>query len=381
MAILLWAIAKALSGADRAALDLVTAALLLAPDRTEPLSTRALLHGSLGELDAARVDIARLSVGSPEQGKLLELVIRVYFPRFDFWPLRERLEVGRRRRRRQRTPAEVRESFSVATRLDGCAQRCARASPRRSLLLPDLAALLRTAPCRFASGRHHVARVRWAAPDATAHWPIGRTGGWRDLGPVEIASTDAGAALENTPLLTVLHAPARTGAVHWLAGRQGRRRLQRHSSAGASAALPSWRGANWRAATSEHRRVVALTRGIPGSSGRRPIDLVLHAGREVDADEYLECGRFFWLCDPANRSLAGRSGLTRTALDPMPSAVSEAMFGSPNQHAAIQVQRTARVSTWVRARAPSAPDPRPRHGGDPTHVLIDDGSLVEVAVK
>ncbi|MBC8131591.1 MAG: hypothetical protein H7X95_01315, partial [Deltaproteobacteria bacterium] len=87
--LVLWALAKALPNSDRAALDLVNTALLLAPDATEPLTTRTLLQAALGDLASARADVATLCLVSPDQGAFLDLYLRISFPRFTFWPAAE----------------------------------------------------------------------------------------------------------------------------------------------------------------------------------------------------------------------------------------------------------------------------------------------------
>jgi hypothetical protein len=80
---LLRAVASSLTGADQVALDLIEAALLLAPGREDCLLTRALVQVHLGQPEAARRDAARLP---GEQRSFLESYIQVTFPRFDFWP-------------------------------------------------------------------------------------------------------------------------------------------------------------------------------------------------------------------------------------------------------------------------------------------------------
>jgi hypothetical protein len=82
-AALLRALASSLMGDDRVALDLIEAALLLAPERDDCRLTRALIHVHLGHPEAARADAARLP---DEQRAFLDSYIRVTFPRFDFWP-------------------------------------------------------------------------------------------------------------------------------------------------------------------------------------------------------------------------------------------------------------------------------------------------------
>jgi antitoxin component YwqK of YwqJK toxin-antitoxin module len=85
-AALLRALATALAGADRAALDLVDAALLLQPDRHDCHVTRALIDVQLGRPAAARTDAAALPAGWEEQRAFLETYARIIFPEFGFWP-------------------------------------------------------------------------------------------------------------------------------------------------------------------------------------------------------------------------------------------------------------------------------------------------------
>ncbi len=74
---------------SRAALDLVRAAMLRAPERATYAFTLALVQMSLGDAPAAEVAIERLRGVEPENADFLAGYVKVLFPTFDFWPMRE----------------------------------------------------------------------------------------------------------------------------------------------------------------------------------------------------------------------------------------------------------------------------------------------------
>jgi antitoxin component YwqK of YwqJK toxin-antitoxin module len=76
-------------GSDRAALDLVDAALILAPDELMFHATRALVRLELGDREGARADAVKVAEVSPDTAAFLSTYIRLLFPVFDFWPSRE----------------------------------------------------------------------------------------------------------------------------------------------------------------------------------------------------------------------------------------------------------------------------------------------------
>ncbi len=90
-AILLNKIAIALDQAfqSRAALDFTNAALLLAPDRSEFLFTRALVLMSLGLHDQSERDANELAAESPDQAEFLLVYLRGLFPSWSFTPAGE----------------------------------------------------------------------------------------------------------------------------------------------------------------------------------------------------------------------------------------------------------------------------------------------------
>jgi hypothetical protein len=69
-------------------LQLVDAALLLAPEDPGCLVTRALVHVHLGTPAQARRDTDRLPEQWAEQRAHLQIYERIIFPTFDFWPAR-----------------------------------------------------------------------------------------------------------------------------------------------------------------------------------------------------------------------------------------------------------------------------------------------------
>jgi MORN repeat variant len=85
---LLRALAASLTGRDRAALDLVNAALLLSPERSDCLVTRALINVHMGRPEAARADAAALPDDLQEQRSFLESYTQVIFTAFPFVPAR-----------------------------------------------------------------------------------------------------------------------------------------------------------------------------------------------------------------------------------------------------------------------------------------------------
>lgn len=70
----------------RAALDFVTAGLLLDKGRASLVELRAVMHIRLGEADRARKDVEALDASAPDRARAIRLAIDALFPRFDFWP-------------------------------------------------------------------------------------------------------------------------------------------------------------------------------------------------------------------------------------------------------------------------------------------------------
>ena len=353
--VLLCAIAKALRGRDRAALDFVTAGLLLSPEWTQPLATRALLHGSLGDVESARADAARVGADSPEQGDFLELYLRVSFPRFDFWPAREAFEpdTAQGRLRPERTLPEVRDVIQrYATRIARLRQILrARVSADVPFMIPDLAALLPDGPATLS---------RWtfcmSADDYEGHEPSeevservteqgieagiadgiekgtqetrqdvtqrGTEGAMEDSAPALADDSEAfgsiditvdeghGLALETATVPHILQrARADWSGLVWLCwavglDAPGLPDAIRPPAAFTRAAVTMLERA-WRCRDKLNTAgLLALTKGIPGFEWEgTSIDLIPAALAAVALDEYVEARAVFsWLCDPANRS-------------------------------------------------------------------------------
>jgi hypothetical protein len=83
---LLRSLASSLTGREAVGLELVDAALLLAPERADCHVTRALLAIHLGRPEVARAEAAALPEGHAEQRAFLEGYVHVLFPEFRFAP-------------------------------------------------------------------------------------------------------------------------------------------------------------------------------------------------------------------------------------------------------------------------------------------------------
>lgn len=143
---------------SRAALDYVNAALLVSPGSTEFLFTRALVLMSLG-LDAqASRDASDLASAQPEQAEFLLDYLRFLFPRFDFWPAKEKPETYYTGLPEQpaRSLDEVRAvAQKYATRLSLIRGALLQVmTPEAPWLPPDLSALLPDGPVDLESGSY-----------------------------------------------------------------------------------------------------------------------------------------------------------------------------------------------------------------------------------
>jgi antitoxin component YwqK of YwqJK toxin-antitoxin module len=87
-AAMLRSIAASCPRATRASLDLVNAAVLLAPEWDQCRVTRALVRLSIGDPTGASEDADQLGDSYAEQRQFLRDYARLLFPRFDFWPAR-----------------------------------------------------------------------------------------------------------------------------------------------------------------------------------------------------------------------------------------------------------------------------------------------------
>lgn len=141
---------------SRAALDYVNAALLVSPGSTEFLFTRALVLMSLGLDEQASRDASDLASAQPEQAEFLLDYVRFLFPRFDFWPGKEKPQTyyDGLPEKPARTLDEVRAvAQKYATRLTLVRDALLRVlTPDAPWLPPDLAALLPDGPAGLESG-------------------------------------------------------------------------------------------------------------------------------------------------------------------------------------------------------------------------------------
>jgi len=141
---------------SRAALDFVNAALLVSPASTEYLFTRALVLMSLGLNQQAERDASELASSQPEQAEFLLDYLRFLFPRFDFWPAREKPETyySGLPERPARELDEVRAvAQKYATRLSLLRERMLQVMTTDApWLVPDLTALLPDGPVPLESG-------------------------------------------------------------------------------------------------------------------------------------------------------------------------------------------------------------------------------------
>jgi hypothetical protein len=121
----------------RAAIDLVEAALLLAPERPSGYLTRALARVELGEDAGALADAREIEPVSAESAAFVRLYVRTLFPEWAFWPAGERFEAGETPEGVPDAPtqplAAIRAMMQVyATRLAGLREAVIARAPRRA---------------------------------------------------------------------------------------------------------------------------------------------------------------------------------------------------------------------------------------------------------
>jgi hypothetical protein len=358
---LLWMFARGLSHTDRAALELVNAALLLrsdpegilpsasdgrasgragrpsdpgsgaaavSPASLEMTVTRALMLGALGEPEAALREAEAIALVAPEQGDFLRMYLRVYFPRFDFWPAEHGLAGGADDP--ALAPAHSLDEINaviqrLATRLSIMRQRLVELVPGDApFLWPSLDALLPDGPVPLRSWSYTLTAAEYSGEDhpvrrdrsGTAEVEDGAgddggAGGTLD-DEVDIA-VDERLGLpgpDGGVLALMRRARADWSALTWLCWAVG---LDHPALATAIRPPPGFARAavmtmerTWRCQDKRSSSgLLALTRGIPGFDwAGTPIDLVPAVLVDVATDEYLEARAVFtWLCDPFNRSL------------------------------------------------------------------------------
>jgi antitoxin component YwqK of YwqJK toxin-antitoxin module/tetratricopeptide (TPR) repeat protein len=337
-AALLRALAAQAAGADRAALDLATAAVLLAPERSETWLTRALVHAALGAPDAARADVARAERTAPEQAEAIAFYLRIHFPQFDFWPRRAGVDavadvdVGDALAPSQPLPAICEVIQRYATRLTRLrAALVARLGPDVPFLLPDLAALLPDGPLPLRRWTFTMTAAEYSgeAPEgneappgdalgagAVDHAGDGANAGARDHDDDEVedsieitvdeegdlaALVPAGAATPSRVPPTALLRRARSdwAGLTWLCWAIGLDEVRLPDAVRAPAAFGLAATATvertWRCRDRLNTGgLLALTKGIPGFDWEgTPIDLVPAVLVDVALDEQLEARAVF----------------------------------------------------------------------------------------
>jgi antitoxin component YwqK of YwqJK toxin-antitoxin module len=318
LAALLRALGATINGAHQAALEIVDAALLLAPDRSACHVTRALIHMHLGDPGAASADARRLPDDWQEQRGLLADYARVVFPVFDFWPARIAIETlfdEYPEAPAQPLPAIRAVAQKYATRLG-----LVRAS-----LVDRLDRLGRTGGGAKADGGAAVPRPGWLPPELAALLPNGPVAldTWQFQQSVESELPEA--AITETETITVderlpaaepatipaLQRQARRdwAALAWLCWSCGLDRIALPGALAPPAAFGRAAGMAieraWRCRDKlTSGGLVAMSKGVPGFVWEGiDIDLMPRLLAEIMAEEHAEVRALFcWLCDGTAQS-------------------------------------------------------------------------------
>lgn len=143
---------------SRAALDFTNAAILLAPDRTEFLFTRALILMSLGLHAQAERDANELAAEAPDRAEFLLVYLQGLFPSYGFWPAGEKPETTFEDvpEKPERSLEEVQGLvLKYATRLHLVREALLeKLTPANPAVPPDLARLLPDGPVALEAGEH-----------------------------------------------------------------------------------------------------------------------------------------------------------------------------------------------------------------------------------
>ncbi|HEX4404182.1 MAG TPA: hypothetical protein VH560_05100 [Polyangia bacterium] len=299
------ALASSISGRDRVALELVDAALLLAPDRDDCHVTRALLYIYLGRPEDARAEAALLPPELEEQRTFIEGYARVIFPAFAFAPDAD--EIHTQFPDVPEGPEQPLENVRAqlqryATRL-GAVRAAVRARlPREaspSWLPPDVSRLLPDGPVELTSWEFEEIIEDEDAP--------------LDAPPPEakLVTVDERVEIDDAMSLPTLMRCARRDWVGlcWMCWAVGLPRVDLPEEIAAPAAFGAAAGMSierlWRC---RDRLITgglrAMTQGVPGFQWEGfEIDLVPSALAEIAADEFREMRAvFYWLCDEGVQS-------------------------------------------------------------------------------
>jgi hypothetical protein len=305
---LLRAFASSLAGREGVSLELVDAALLLAPERADCRVTRALLLIHLGRPEDAFAAAATLPEDHAEQRAFVEAYVRVIFSTYPFAPTG--LEIRTAFPDVPEGPEQSLEKVRLqiakyATRLGLLrAAVLARLPPGSSpaWLPPDTSALLPDGPVTLEAWEfEEIIEDEDADPEAPPP---------EDVEP-KLVTVDEGLALEpSTPLPSLLRQARRDwfglGWMCWAVG------LDRVALPDRVAAPPDFgRAAGlsierlWRC---RDRLITAglraMTQGVPGFVWEGvEIDVMPAVLAEIAADEYREMRAvFYWLCDEGVQS-------------------------------------------------------------------------------
>ncbi len=143
---------------SRAALDFSNAAILLAPDRTELLFTRALVLMSLGLQAQAELDANELAAEAPDRAEFLLVYLRGLFPSYGFGPATEKPQTSF-----EDVPEKPERSLEelqllaqkYATRIHLVREALLeKLTPRNPALPPELTRLLPKGPVALEQGEH-----------------------------------------------------------------------------------------------------------------------------------------------------------------------------------------------------------------------------------
>ncbi len=143
---------------SRAALDFTNGAMLLAPDRSDLLFTRALILMSLGLADQAERDANDLAAESPDRAEFLLSYVKALFPSYSFEPaeVKPQTTFDDVPERPERSVEELQGLVAkYATRLQRVREAVlVKLTPENPAVPPDLSKLLPDGPVELEAGEH-----------------------------------------------------------------------------------------------------------------------------------------------------------------------------------------------------------------------------------
>jgi hypothetical protein len=307
---LLRALASSLTGRELVGLELIDAALLLAPERADCRVTRALLAIHLGRPEVTLAQAAALPPDHAEQRDFLEAYVRVIFPTFPFTPAGVEIRTAfpdvpeRPDQPLQNVRAQVQKYATRLGRVRAAVLDRLPTGASPTWLPPDPSALLPTGPVALESWEFEEVIEDEPDPDAPP-----------DAVPTEpeakLVTVDETLFLEPSTALPTLMRQARREWVGlcWMCWAVGLDRVALPEAVtppatfGAAAGLSIerlWRCRD-RLVTGGLR---AMTQGVPGFKWEGiEIDLLPIVLAEIAADEFREMRAvFYWLCDEGVQS-------------------------------------------------------------------------------